>query len=566
MGLHHRVSSEGSLTGTASSQQGEQPHLLIAGWSAPSVALTCRLTLPSLLATGNLGNLDRSHGKVPATILCLGGDRAQYEASVTFNAFADARSIFWFDLEAYVELLGEAREAVASAGFRSVMASLQNAGTARSYLLVKAGHVFADGALARVAGLLAEGALAVMAPVPMVDVGTLLHQVPGDVLTNASGLQPRAMARAAIADGVSAASSLHERAGMLGFAPRRGQETEETSNRTLWVARLHPIGLRPEHSIDPARESLLDAEIVPEIGLAERRVHRASSSDEILILEARSPRALLGDVTAPQPDLIVEQIAAWATPWHLSNLAVPYELVVDAMHSEPEPTIPQVPPGPGVPALHHPAWLAARKLRRVPYAVGEDRRYMSALDGHYRAARLAIEATTAQSALYAGPAETIFAPLLRRRFRHAMIGDTLQVLRAAQLRSEVRSDRLYVLHIEWHDSPPLFCALEDAMGALSTAGCPILLLVEAYDAAGGLPAASLEDLRDWYDSICAVADGAGAVASLGATTFAFFEGHPGFLISIVPREGVAAPPVEAAAVQTGVAAWSPPKSGTRQIS
>jgi hypothetical protein len=511
-------------------------HLLIAAWTRPYIELFLRLTLPSLMSPGNLPRLEAADRRLPATIMCLSADRATCEQSPAFVAFARQRAIDWRFIDDIVAVLGDAREAVLSTIFRAAMAEHWDPEADLAFLLIKPGHVLADGTLAAIVRKVEEGARAVLLPTPRIELPAALARLE----ETPRGASARMLARAVL-DGATEEALLLPIAGRMLPAVSDHIAVKRGPDRLAFrAARWHPAALRPRHPVQPARQSLLDTEIVPEFADDDSDVHRVASSDEALIVDARTASVRSGAEPVTVGEL-AQRIAMWATAWHRRNLDSIYDLIAadDQTPStdDPVPRLALPNASPAVPARRHPVWLAARALTEISPQSGEAARYQSDLDGYYRVARLAIEAAVAQEVIYAGHATHVFAPLLARCFKRAYLAAADRLLADPDLMRDPERTTLHILQLDLtlFQSLCLTGKADRFLLELPANAQPVILIVESPDSQGGLQEMDFALAREWETRLTNFADALGVQVTLQSTLVDFFDGHPGFVVRIMPN-------------------------------
>ena len=420
--------------------------------------------------------------------------------------------------------------------FRAAMARHWDPDADLTFLLIKPGQVVANGALAAILRHIEVGARAVLLPIPRAE----LPAVRSRLEEGARGVSSRVLARA-IVDGAIEETLLLPIDGRMVRAVNDHITVKRGTGRLVFrTARWHPAALRPKHPAQPARQSLIDMEIVPEFATDDSEVHRIVDSDEALIVDLRTPSARSSAELVTVGEL-AKRIALWATSWHRRNLEVSYHLNAAEDHAapadEPIPELALPNSSPAVPAKRHPAWLATRALTVIPAQLGESARYQSDLDGYYRVARLAIEAAVAEEVTYAGHASHVFAPLLAHSFTRAYLSTIDHLLADPGLMRDPERTTLHVLHLDLalFESLCLTSRADRFFIEPPAGGQPIVLIVESPDSHGGLAGLDVARAREWDSRIARFADALGMQARLESTLVEFFEGHPGFVVCIMPK-------------------------------
>lgn len=528
--------------------------LLIAAWTRPYIELFLRLTLPSLTSPGNLPRLESVERRLPATMLTLAADRATCEQSPAFRAFARQRAVEWHCIDDAVAIFGDAREAILSRVFRQAMARHWDPDADLAFLLIRPGHVLADGTLSALVRPVEEGARAVLLPTPRAELGVIRLQLED----GARGASARNLARAVIDGAIEEALPLPIDGRMV-RAVSDHVAIKQPGRLAFHSARWHPALLRPARPPQPRRQSLIDMEIVPELAADADEVRRIASSDEALIVDVRTPAPVNGAELVTVGEL-AKRIGLWATDWHRRNMEATYDLIASDDGTAATARLPVeltlAKSAPAVPARRHPAWLAARGMTVISRQTGESVRYTSDLDGYYRVARLAIENTAAEEVIYAGHASHVFAPLLARCFPYAYLAKIDHLLADPGVMRDPQRSTLYVLHLDLalFQSLCLSGRADRFFREPAASGQPILLIVESPDGHGGLIGLDVALTREWDARIGRLADALGMQARLQSTLIEFFEGHPGFVVQISAKR---APVLSLSAPQsTGDAAAS----------
>jgi hypothetical protein len=526
------------LLAPRASSPGQHLRLVLSAWGSQDVRILCELTLPTLMSPGNLPTLEPRAEGMPVTMCCLSRDRAIFERFDSFNSFAGARTVDWHFIDDGITTIGDAREAVLAEAFRFVM-SAEGKGETAAFILMKPGTILADGGLAFVVDALRKGARAVMAPVIFCSIPKMIELA----ADGAKKLTPRNIVRVCQEDPGLFTSSFCGTEKPWGWAPSdRLAAALGDGNQILMTARWHPLALRPATKIVPLRQSLLDSEIVPEFVADEAEVSWAKTSDEVLLVDVRSEAWLSRrfEVENLSDFEVVARIREWATPWQLRALSRRYRLLsrdpgATELERDPFAHLPATPSHDVAPE-RHPNWLAARGLRPLSPTLGADKRYQSALDHYYRAARLAIEASEADEVIYMGHAPHVFATLLSRLFSRAYVADLAALLAGRRLTRDPSKATLCVIHTDLHTfvASFLFDKRNAALLALAREGLSVLLIVESPDSHGGLATLDRAKWRYWYEVLVREAKTVGASCRIGATTIDFFHGHPGFTVGLAP--------------------------------
>jgi hypothetical protein len=535
--------------------------LIIAAWTRPYIELFLRLTLPSLTTPGNLPRLESAERRIPVTMLCLAADRPACEQSPAFRNLARQRAIEWHCIDDVVAIFDDAREAILSQVLRQTMARHWDPNADLTFVLLRPGHVVADGTLPALMRPAKEGARAVLLPTPRAELSAVRLRLED----GAGGAAPRALARAVLDSAIEEALPL-PLDGRMVRAVSDHIAIKETGRLSFRSARWHPAALRPAKPPQPGPQSLFGMDIVPEFAAHAGEIHRIANSDEALIVDVRTlpPRDAAELVAVGE---LAKRIGVWATDWHRRNLEVAYDVIAgDGGAASPARLLGDLPlpnGAPPVPARRHPAWLAAHGMSLISPQTGETARYTSDLDGYYRVARLAIEQAAAEEAIYAGHASHVFAPLLARCFDRAYLAKLDHLLVNPEAMRDLRRSTLYVLHLDLalFQSLCLTGRADRFFREPAASGQPIILIVESPDSHGGLIGLDVALAREWDARIARLADALGMQARLRSTLIEFFEGHPGFVVQITtkpapgPRQSsprTVAETAAAAALQTPV--------------
>jgi hypothetical protein len=175
-------------------------------------------------------------------------------------------------------------------------------------------------------------------------------------------------------------------------------------------------------------------------------------------------------------------------------------------------------------------------LAEVPSTLREERRYRAYIDQYYRASRLAIEAMTADAAIYAGHAAHEFEHLLVQLFPRAYLGSLSRLVTNPLNGVSDEFEILNILHIDVAGFTGRFLSgagdafFQDRIQAEQ----PTLLVVEALDNAGGLRSLDLDLTKQWCTKIMQAARERPMEVVLENTIIDFFFGHPGFVLSFKP--------------------------------
>ncbi len=531
--------------------------LILAAWGTGDVSITCRLTLPSLMASSNLGAIDAPNARAPASILCLAGDRGTFETSEDFRAFAADRDIEWHFVDGALTEFGDVRDAILGRAVRRLIAAEQSRDVSTTYLLVKAAMVLADGALLFAKQAAEDGARAVLTPL-------IFGNKTSFIALPRTTMAARDLVESCFQDPVFYTSAFSGSEKPFGFAPiDRLLKASHDGSKVLISARWHPLLINPSAPIDAEKGGFIDGEIVPEFVADHDDVRWAATSDEALIVELRSEawlnRSVDGENLTAQE--AISRMRSWTTPWQSRALARRYRLVsqeVSRTNLDHDPFAALIIPEPGESTADKGSiWLQACGFRFLPPALGREKRYQNYLDDYYRVSRLAIEASMAENVIYLGHASHVFAPLLARVFKLAFLGDPNRFLFGSPLTVEHADTFLIVVHID----VPSFLLLSrnerNSLISLTARGMRVLLIVEAPDEQGGLGNLDLAALQRWYGILIEQGNKLGIACQIRSTIIDFFHGHPGFVVEIF-----APMPVSAAALP---AVAKPPSIATPSI-
>ena len=499
-------------------------HVLVAGWSREDTSLACSMTLPSLLSPANLNHPRLQDSSCRATILCREVDKERYEEAAGFKQLADRARVDWHFVDDEVARLGSAREAVFSEASRRCMALNLGVAGATRFILLKPRMILADGTLPRVMQILDGDARVVLTPVHTGSQVALEGQSAGtsrsaQVLLSALMADPRVIRSGRL--GLPFQNRYHaiDRA-----AVQRGAGWELVS------ARWHPLALLPDR-VDPRRESLIDAEIVPEFAAAADHVYWSRGSDDLFLVEARSASDL--DRTLSRDRLSfsawIGELSGWITGWQAENLRHPFTLGADTVHDGADaPDSGACESTVALPAVRHPLWLAARGLRRL---LGPSVRYASPIDDIYLASRDLIKSSTASAVIYSGKLEDIFAPLLVSSFDDVFLGEIERTISHPASILLTEESTLHVLYLE---ATELALLIESGRASrfvesvVHAKNCSAALIVNTEVTREDHLPIQTTFFDAWIGSLI----GFGTQVAVRSTLRNGLHGHPGFLLRL----------------------------------